>query len=146
MRCQQDEVYAAEAPIHQGRRFSSQAEIQEWVDRLLNQPWWHERFPLVLNVEVPTIKRRRGEGSVGAYDAATGYGVIEMAEVHWNERDVCHELAHVTSGAEGSTAHDPLFVRHCLELVYRTIGTETWLALRASYLEHGVVIDERDDT
>jgi hypothetical protein len=36
-------------------------------------------------------------------------------------------------------------VRHYLELVYRTIGTEVWIELRTELLRHGVIIDERQD-
>lgn len=144
MRTQQDEVYAAEACVDHGARFDSQAEIQQWVDGIVAQDWWGERFDKVTVIEVPMVHRRSGAGSVGAW-FKDGGGVIEMARVHWCEMFVLHEMAHVTAEAEGSHSHDPLFVRHYLELVFRVMGPEPWMALRQSLLDHGVIIDPRDD-
>lgn len=145
MRTQQDEVYAAEERVRKGAHFGAQAEIQSWVDGIVAQDWWGDRFPEVTNIEVPTIARRPGEGSVGGW-FIDGGGVIEMARVHWCELYVLHEMAHVTADSDGGHhGHDPRFVRHYLELVYRVLGTETWLELRQSFLDYGVVIDPRDD-
>lgn len=142
MPCQQYEVYAGEASVDKGRRFKSQADIQVWVDEIVNQSWWPERHPKVITIEVPTVNRRGTSGSVGDW-FEDGCGVIEMAEVHWCELYVLHEMSHVCADAEGSHAHDPMFCRMYLELVYRIMGTDTWMQLRQSLLNHGVIIDER---
>lgn len=142
---QQDEVYAAERLVRKGRRFDSQAAIQRWVDEeIVDTPWWHERFPQVITIECPTVNRQGTSGSVGKLHD-DGVGQIEMHPNHWRELYVCHEIAHVTADAEGSTAHDPIFMRHYLELVYRMMGSEVWMELRQSMIDHGVVIDPRDD-
>lgn len=143
-RNQQDRVYTAERTVGLGRRFASQAEIQVWVDELTCQEWWTERFPNVTNIECPTVTRRNGDGSVGAW-FEDGTGIIEMHPTHWCELYVLHEISHVCADANGSTAHDPLFCSVYLELVYRIMGTDSWLALRTALTDHGVVIDPRDD-
>jgi putative metallohydrolase (TIGR04338 family) len=149
---QQERLYAAERSViptiveRWAKRFDSQEEIQRYlVDKLLDQPWWEERFPKVHTILCPTVKRRAGTGSVGGLtDADEHIGIIEMAQVHWNEMYVLHEVAHVTAESEGeSHSHDPLFARTYLELVYRMIGHGAWALLRKAFIEHHICIDER---
>lgn len=145
MRTQQDLVYRAEAEAPAGPTFATIDELEAWLRReMLDQPWWHERFPRVRGIFVAAS--RDAHGSVGGWSEADGYGQIEMAPTHWCAKYVCHEVAHVAAAPDGSTSHDPLFVRVYLELVYRTLGTDAWVDLRGRFLDAGVVIDPRDDT
>lgn len=145
---QQDSLYAAErsVPEHlRGRGFDSQAAIQRWVvSELLDQPWWVHSFGRVVGIHVPTVARRRTRCSVGYWDAQERVAVIEMHPAHWETLTVLHEVAHpVAEAYHGSRSHDPHFARIYLQLVYRVLGGDAWIALRTAFVEHGVCFDER---
>lgn len=138
MRCQQDAVYTAEVDLPPGRRFRTLQELQDWVDDLRGTWWWEMRYARVSRVEVgPT--RKGAVSSVGWFEKDKWAGRIEMSRVHWNVRDVTHELAHVIASAlHESQAHDPWFAREYINLVYLISGEEAWLRLAAAFREHGV--------
>jgi putative metallohydrolase (TIGR04338 family) len=134
--CQQFEVYAAEGGVPPGRVFHSSREMQDWVDNLREEPWWERFYPQVLRVEAVF---GRGPGSVGGWFKDRGSGRCEMAPPHRCELVVCHELAHVLADARfGSQAHCPWWAKVYLELVYATMGTEPWTALRDAFVRDGI--------
>jgi putative metallohydrolase (TIGR04338 family) len=136
--CQQYELYASQALVPHGREFTSEAELQSWLDDLTFQPWWQRFYPQVIRVEAGF--RARGKCSAGAwFPRDYGAGRIEMLPGHRNELIVCHELAHVLAAARfGSKAHCPWFARVYLELVYLVMGHETWTTLRKSFIAGGI--------
>jgi putative metallohydrolase (TIGR04338 family) len=142
---QQFTLYRAErdVPRHlRGPRFTSQEEIGSWVVRhVLNTPWWELRFPHIITIECPTVKRGH-TGSCGGV-VRDGVGVIEMAPEHWEALFVLHEIAHVVVEEEGSVSHDPIFARTYLELVYRVLGLDSWVQLRYAFVYHNICFDER---
>lgn len=144
-RTQQFALYAAEETCPRGEEFATLTQLDEWVRaRVLDAPWFHERFPRVDAVSVHG--RPAGvHDSVGGYFADTRSGQIEMARSHWCARDVCHELAHVVASPQGGHGHGPCFVRCYLTLIYLTQGSEAYVRLRTALLDAGIVIDERDD-
>lgn len=131
--CQQFELYSSEASVPQGRRFSSVAEIQEYVDELRETPVWQRQFPDVLRVEV-TAGRESDEGSVGGFFPENGSGMIQMHPVHWNELYVLHEVSHVLATSRyGKCGHSPWFARTYLEMVYSAMGTEAYALLLGAF-------------
>lgn len=131
--CQQDELYAAEREVPRGREFSDAEEIQGYVDALREEPWWPEP---VRRVEVYD---RLGEESIGGWHPEKAAGLMELADCHYWELFVLHELAHVLAEERyGSRAHDPGFARTYFELVYRVMGSDTYHALFMAFEDHGV--------
>lgn len=146
MRCQQTELYAAEAAAPLGRTFASEEELQCWVDKLRDDPYWQRVYPTVKRVDCFARKQgAAGGGSVGWYDADKMGGVIEMAPVHMNQRVVLHELAHVLAEARyGSKSHDPWFARVYLELVAIFLH-EAYLPLYRSFTARGISFDFEEE-
>jgi putative metallohydrolase (TIGR04338 family) len=136
--CQQDKVYDAQAlakPVTLGQPLRPTLEyVQGYLDTLTNEPWWHTRFPSVVTVECTALVD--GEKSVGkAHD--DGVGQIELSCHSLWERTLLHEVAHCTSGRDA--AHGPAFVRDYLELVFRQLGTDAWVALSSAMKDAGVI-------
>jgi putative metallohydrolase (TIGR04338 family) len=139
MKCQQFELYAAEAGVEPGRGFRSGADLQHYVDELRESDYWQRGFPQVKRVEAYVRPPSWRGGSVGAWREHYGGGIIEMAQCHLNELAVLHEVSHVLAAARyGSGAHDPWFARTYLELVYTTLGPKTYDALRTAFSTGGV--------
>lgn len=133
-RCQQDELYRAEQTLtDMGPTFDSIAGLEVWLhDAMLDRDWWHERFPKVKGIRVAKASRR--DGSVGAWFDDDWSGQIEMSPDHWCGLYVCHEVAHVVAKAHCATqAHGPDFARTYLELTYRALGSETYVALHEAF-------------
>lgn len=142
MSCQQYELYAAEGGVPKGRTFGSIEEIQKYVDDLRERPWWILEYGKVLKVEVA---KSRAKGSVGGFYPEKNAGRIEMAECHWNELYVLHELAHVLAKARHqSQAHCPYFARVYLEMVSREMGPETYTKLYEAFENHNIEHDPND--
>lgn len=142
-RTQQDELYAAERPVQPGRVFSSQAEIERWLqDEVTETEWWLDRYPGVWRIECPTVTRRAGEGSVGHFYPDTQSGVIEMHQAHWCAKYVLHEIAHVVAAEQGSTSHCPIFAREYLALVREFGGFMMWAELRLAFEAVGIEVAE----
>lgn len=147
VRTQQEEVYTAQRVLPAGLRFDGRADAQRYVDTLRDEPWWEQFFPLVEDVEVHVGPCGAGWGGVAAFHEGERCGVIQLdPNGGMTQATIVHELAHILANAHReSTGHDPAFVRTFLELVYHTYGSEAWQGLKASFLQHGVVIDERED-
>ena len=141
-RCQQDEVYAAEIGVSQGRFFTSIDEIQQYVDSLRDTREWNAMgWWIVSRIEVGPVGRGRS-GSVGWYEKDKSAGRIEMATCHWDQLTVLHEIAHVLAEAQhGSHAHDPCFARTYLVLVSSFMGASVYAELQAAFDRHGVNYD-----
>jgi putative metallohydrolase (TIGR04338 family) len=144
MRCQQDQLYAAEAAAPFGRTFATEEELQSWVDGLRDNRYWQVLYPQVRRVDC--FKRARaGKESVGWFERDRACGVIEMSPTHMNQRVVLHELAHVLAAARyGSTSHDPFFARVYLELV-AVFYPEGYLPLYESFAARGIEFDIEDE-
>lgn len=141
--CQQHELYAAERSTPSGKPFASLEDIQRFADDLRETWWWEQFYWMVSRVEVGPA-RRNGNASVGWYDSPKAAGRIEMLPVHWNEKYVLHELAHVLASARfESQAHDPYFARVYLELVYHVMGIDAWLELKTAFDAADINYDER---
>lgn len=136
---QQYELYEAERSIDRGREFVDKDDLRIWLfDEVIDKPWFYQRWPHVKGIDVE-CNRRRDEGSVGGL--LDGIAVMEFAPQHMAELFVLHELAHCCS--TGPQVHDPIFARTYLELVFLTLGTEKWMALRTAFTNHNVCFDER---
>lgn len=148
MKCQQDELYRAEERVHLALDLPSlkEKDAQALVDQWRELPWWRERFPRVVHVQV--VKRRSsGDGSCGGLvDSPFAdrleepqFGIVEMAPVHMDRLYLAHEVCHVLAEARyGNGSHHPGFARHYLELVYLTLGSDVYAQLRDSFEAGGV--------
>lgn len=137
-RCQQWEVYAAEESIFSmhGEEMTL-AEVQAYVDSLRATTWWEQRCYEILHIEVGPA--RRGENGVGGWYKDKSAGRIELAPRARNKSTILHEVSHVIADAmHNSTAHDPAFCRVYLELVYRELGSDAYVKLRESFVQHNV--------
>ncbi len=143
-RCQQFELYAAEANVDHGRRFDSTEEIERWVNSFRDEWWWDRFYRGVDVIEVTDSQFK--DGSVGGFDEQDRAAVLNMKSVHFNEHDVLHELAHPLSKVRfGSSSHDPFFARVLLELTFLVRGHESWQELLAAFHAGGIEVDETDD-
>lgn len=143
MKTQQQECYAAQAALPDGRRFASVAEVQRFVDELRDRLWWTAQgyHLAVLRIEVGATRSKKFNG-IGWFDREAKAGRIELTPEGLTMRTVLHEVAHVLSVAQhGSKSHDPWWARTYLTLVSLVMGTEPYLALRSAYDATGVDYD-----
>lgn len=143
MRTQQDACYSAEAGAPTGRVYTTLDEVRGAVRAILDSDWCRETYPRVRAIAVHAAPRRGC--SVGTWYEDDWTGQVELAPRHWNQRTICHEVAHVLAGSLGSTSHDPEFCRAYCLCVFHVIGLEAWQDLRSRLLEAGCVIDPKDD-
>jgi putative metallohydrolase (TIGR04338 family) len=137
VRCQQDEVYAAERAVPPGRTFTDLADAQAFVD-CLRETWWWERFFWAGPARVEVYFRRHGM-SVNDYDRTRDAGLIELVAGQRDVKTLLHELAHNLANAlHDSHAHDPHFARTYGVLVYAVMGSDAWLTLQGGYDACGV--------
>jgi putative metallohydrolase (TIGR04338 family) len=139
VKCQQFELYAAEAGVPTGREFQSGADLQRYVDELRELHYWQRNFTKVVRIEAYVRPPSWRGGSVGWWKPDYSAGVIEMAQCHLNELTVLHEVSHVLAAARyGARSHDPWFARTYLELVYAVLGPATYDALRTAFERGGI--------
>jgi hypothetical protein len=139
--CQQFELYTAEAEGEHGE-WIPPSSLQAFVDSLRETAWWERNFPQIIRVETHVRREDYQGGSVGYWKPHLGAGLVDMARCHLTELYICHEVAHVLADARyGSKSHDPWFARTYLELVYCTLGSDTYLALKAAFDRGGVDYD-----
>lgn len=136
---QQQAAYEAQRRLCLGPIFAGLVEAQTYCDNLTAQAWWGQRYPSVVRLEVTAITSARVCG-VGTADRERNCGVIGLTNVGMNERVILHEAAHCIAG--DAAGHEWPWARAYLELVYLVRGSEDYQALRESFLEHGVRIDE----
>lgn len=136
MPCQQYALYESEGTVPRGRDLDLDG-VREFVDRLRDEDWFRERFPMVDYVEVGG---RGGRGdSVGGWFPDAGAGRIEMADGHLCELYVCHELAHVLAAARyGNGSHSPWFARIYATLVFLGMGSAAYAKLAAAFDRDGI--------
>lgn len=140
---QKKRVYAAEnvaldnedAPIPM-ERWTTVAEMQRYVDRLLASAWWRRRWPSITRITI-----NDGAG----YRSATAYGIkgkIEMPRWARKEWVMLHEIAHVvvdrTIGQRAAAGHGREFCQVYLELVGHMMGDDARKALKAEFQEKKV--------
>jgi len=139
---QQQQCYAAEATVGNGRTFASVDEIQRFVDALRDEPWWRAQGygRKVLRVEVGKADGRiLKSNGVGFWDETKSAGRIELRPGGMHERLVLHEVAHVIARANhGSKSHDPWWARTYLTLVSYVMGSDAYLALQSAFDREGV--------
>lgn len=139
---QQVRAYRAEEACSGGRSFAHLAAARQWVDDLVNEPWWPERFPGVEAVELEGDALGSCAG-VSNYDREARCGLVEV-KLPVREQTLLHELAHCCAIAEvgEGVGHGPHWARTLLELVFRVQGEAAWLGLRAAFLAEGVDFGE----
>lgn len=138
LKCQQYEVYAAEGRSPQGRFFGTLLEVSEYLDELINAPWWADRFTGLTCV---TVQPHSGSCGIAVWDG-DGCGRIGLSKDGLYEQVVLHEVAHLLAAMEvGSSSHDPHWARVYLELVFRVMGPEVWQVLRQAMLDERVELD-----
>ena len=130
-------VYAAEATLDPGRAFGTIGQVQEYVDALCARDWWSERFPGVVRIEAVGIRSRCAVGA-GRPEPERNAGVIGLTRDGRKELTVLHEVAHVLCRPDA--AHGLEWARTYLELAYRVMGSDAWVALRAAFVAWGVDI------
>lgn len=138
---QQDELYAAERGVPQGRRLKGLEDLESFVEGVRESNYWDRLFDDMVMIEC-ACKRSPKDGSVGGLtgsDAWGRHGKIEMSPEHMTELFVCHEVAHVIAEARyGSRSHDPWFARTYLELVSQFVGTESYTQLHANFVRDNI--------
>ena len=130
-------VYAAEATLDPGRAFGAISQVQRYLDALCASDWWGERFPGVVRIEAVGIRSRCVE-AVGRPEPERNTGTIGITPDGRKELTTLHEVAHVVCRPDAG--HGPEWVRTYLEIVYRLMGTEPWLALRDALVSRGINI------
>lgn len=138
---QQEEVYTAERTLlDRGRTLDSIKEVQDWIDAFRDTDWWDALAPKVYRIEAYT---RPGSTSLGRWYEDAGAGMIELARL--DEHTILHEVAHAIANSVEPAAHGPRWVRTLLLLTFHVRGAGAWATLRQAFLDHGVVIDPKDD-
>lgn len=137
MNAQQDELYDAERGLERGLIFSSIPMIQDIVDRYVDSWWWQKFYPAVKRVEITHTSAR----CYARWDEHSGAGLIAFNRAQRDEKTLCHELAHVFSGAlYGSLSHDPWYAREYLNVTCLIMGSDAYQQLRAGYEAEGVEV------
>lgn len=142
MKCQQQELYAAQQACPEGRTFSTVEEVQQYYDEwLTSSPFLTLNYPGVGKIEVG---KAVGKHHCGGFDFGRNVG---RCDFHFpvKERTVIHEAAHsLAKQRDGSQAHCPYFCRTYLELIFDKMGSEAYSLLRASMEQHGVQHDPKE--
>ncbi len=137
---QQERLYDAERGAPTGE-WLTEPEATRYVRRVIAQPWFHVRYPVVRHVEVKFVSGERSRGG----HLGDGIGAVELVPSGRQELSLIHELAHaVTAATYGSDAHDPLYVRVFLELLAR-LHPEAYLAVYAGCVREGVEMAGPED-
>lgn len=137
---QQFRLYDAESRGVRGHTFPDGDELRIWLfDTVIDAPWFVERFPHVIGIDVH-VRKTNTHGSVGSL--IDGIATMEFAPIHMCEQFVLHELAHCCVAPE-SKSHDPIFAQVYLELIYRVQGVDAWLRLRTAFQKTGICFDPR---
>lgn len=133
---QRQRVYDAESAIDKGQKFTTVAECQDFVDRVLQRKSLQNKFegknPHRMQIEV-----RDGRGRKRAM-ANTEWGnkIIYLPRWARTEITILHEMAHHLSPA--IVVHHWEFCANLLTLVRNVIGVEKYRELKAQYDTRGV--------
>lgn len=132
-------VYAAEDAVlaEVGQRFRRWTEVEVYIESVLASPGYLRLFPDA-SLDVAVARRSR---SATASLAVPEHATLLIRDGSWNVVTLLHELAHLVSPA--SESHGPDFVATELALVREFCSFHAYVALRTSFLEHGVAIAER---
>lgn len=143
MKCQQFQLYAAEAEVPKGRHFNAVDEAASWVNAWRDTWWWtHRRWDTMIPIIEVGPKPASSNGSVGAWIAERNCGRIEMHPTHMNEQDIIHEASHVIAArVYDSKSHDPYFAATYLDLTYYLRGSEVYLQLYEAFQKAGIEHD-----
>ncbi|HUV93916.1 MAG TPA: hypothetical protein VMX14_03685 [Anaerolineae bacterium] len=109
-------------------------QIQRWVNRIVDSPWWTQRWPHVIVVQVNDGRRRRN--ACGQY-LGGGTGLIKVPRPCRRKMVILHELAHVVT-PDVHPWHGEVFVGRFLALVDKWMGQLEGLALRWFLSKNGV--------
>lgn len=126
---QRQRVYNACAAIRAGKRLETVAEMQAYVDHLLDSAWARRRW----GAQRITVKDGRGHRR-----ATGGGGIVQMPTWAREERTLLHEIAHNLASPYDS--HGPAFVRVMLELVSHVYNAEQAKAFRDACRKYRVEI------
>lgn len=117
-----------------GGRLETIAEVQAFVDRVCQSPWYARTFP--------RAHRRTTAAHGGGNSAARSVGIARIEMPAWARCRlvVLHEMAHciVSACHPGEPWHGRAFCRTYLSLVERWLGADTARALRAAFRKHRV--------
>jgi hypothetical protein len=121
---QRSKLYSAERAAKLGGIvFKTEAEIQEYVDKLTHSVWFQARWS---RRRIPVrVKRDGSTWSQG------GWSGLHIAPCHMVEWVVLHEVAHVV--AEAHHMHDAQYAAIFLALVTHEIGPEAGARLREQF-------------
>lgn len=127
---QRQKLYNAEGVLAQfSRPLLTVPEIQAYVDNLVKQKWFRDRYGKRI------IPVKDGRGTRNAYGWHSG--PISMPRWSRQEYIVLHEVCHVVSSGFDA-AHGPEFAGRFATIVFYALGREAEQALLDSYAEHGV--------
>lgn len=101
-------------------------EIQRWVNRIVESPWWTQRWSHVILVQVNDGRSRRS--ACGEY-LGDGTGLIKLPRACRRKMVILHELAHVVT-PDLHPWHGEVFVGCLLAFVDKWMGQLQGLALR----------------
>lgn len=146
---QQRRVYRAQANVRAVRllrEFESYDRAQHWLDQMVQQWWWEERWPLVKRIELHKAEAGDLTGVVGVHAGARlerehHGGVITARRSALTPLVLLHESAHIAADSllpTGSAYHGPRWARTFLELVYLRFDSQAYLELQQLFQHYGV--------
>lgn len=121
---QQFRLYESENKLPPGRQFSGVDEYQAYLDSIIGTEWWAEKYDWTGRIICEQIHGNNREGCA----LRRGDELVMQLPAHMmDEITACHELAHLVLANYGC-GHDGRFVRTYLELIYRIMGQDAYVA------------------
>lgn len=129
-------VYRAEGeslgPV--ARRFSTMAQIREYVADLTTSDWWHLEFPSAPTGVIVEARSSSASFSLSVDDGWCGVIAIANNPQHRKLDIVLHELAHAAT--VHTDGHGPIFRGAMQQLVRHEMGFFAAAELEAAYRRH----------
>jgi putative metallohydrolase (TIGR04338 family) len=138
---QKAKVYAAEQFLWGTSVGTTLAEVQAYVDKLVDYAWFRRRWGS-RRIRVEARRGLGGQAHLGGtievgFNATGAHGHAPGAQVNV----VLHEIAHqVTTSAADGNWHGPEFARAMLEIVRYALGEAQVQQLREEYRKHKVKV------
>lgn len=131
---QQFTLYVSESKLPTGRKFSDVDEYQAYLDSIIATDWWTEKYDWTGQICCEQIHGNNREGC--AFKRGEEL-VIQLPAHMMDEITACHELAHLVLSNYGC-GHDGRFVRTYLELIYRIMGSDAYVAAHERFTADGI--------
>lgn len=132
------DFFGSQLPVPVERRFSSFAELADYLKDVLARSSWSE-------LAAPALRPRRGAALAHYEYEAACIAIPEAEQWAWRELVLLHELAHhivALRTADRAAAHGPQFAGVYVELINQELGGTAALLLRAAFDGVGVEVGE----